>query len=93
MAGIDRANSHGRRHAILSRREYCAGAGESSTFAVGAHSEPWSSATTMHQCVLSWVGDQLFRLFLNRNGVHYFKNARALQCDRFGDPSFKAVVD
>jgi hypothetical protein len=56
----------------------------------GAHSGPWSSATTMHQC---WVGDQLRRLFLNRNGVHYFKNARGLQSDRFGDSSFKTVVD
>src|ERR1700729_3752547 len=39
------------------RREYCAGAGDSSTFAVGAHSGPWSSATTMHQCVFGKPSD------------------------------------
>jgi hypothetical protein len=42
---------------------------------------------------LCWVDDQSPRLFLNRNGVHYFKNAGSAQSDRFGNPSFKTVVD
>jgi hypothetical protein len=36
---------------------------------------------------------QVRSLFLNRNGVHHFKDARSLPSDRFGDPTFKTVVD